>query len=45
MERETNEQLGRNVAAEIDETELETVAAGMKVRTGIRAGHAIQPCL
>jgi hypothetical protein len=45
MNYETNEQLDRNVAAEIDETELETVAAGMKVRTGIRAGHALIPCL
>ena len=45
MNYETTEQPDRNVAAEIDETELEAIAAGMKVRTGIRAGHALQPCL
>ena len=44
MKGETNEQLDRNIAAEIDETELETVATLMKVRTGIQAGQ-LQPCI
>jgi hypothetical protein len=43
MNYETKDQLDQNVAVEIEETELETIATAMQVRSGIRAGLA--PCL
>ena len=43
MNHETNEQLEANLAVELEETELETIAAALQVRSGIRAG--LLPCL
>ena len=45
MNYETNEQLEANLAAELEETELETIATALQVRGGIQAGRGVQPCL
>jgi hypothetical protein len=45
MNNEPNNTLDRNAAIEIEQTELETIAATLQVRSGLRAGRAIQPCI
>jgi hypothetical protein len=42
MNNETNNPIDRNAEVEIDETELETLAAGLPVHSGVRGG--INPC-
>ena len=43
MNYETKEQVDLNVPVEIEETEVENLAAALQVRSGVRAG--LQPCL
>ena len=43
MNHETKEQLDPQVRIEVDETELEAIAAALQVQSGLRAG--IIPCL
>ena len=43
MNHEPKEQFDANLAGEIEETELETIAIALQVQTGIWAG--LSPCL
>jgi hypothetical protein len=43
INNETKTEFDQNAVVEIDETELETIAASLRVRSGLQAG--IQPCI
>ena len=43
MNTETKNELDRNSVAEIEETELDAIAAGLPVHSGVKAG--ITPCI
>src|SRR6266511_2070410 len=47
MNNETKTEFNQNAEVEINEIELETIAASLRVRSGLQAGLArsIQPCL
>lgn len=45
MNTETNDQLEADLAVELEETELETIATALQVRSEIRAGRSLQPCI
>ena len=39
------EKLDPQVAVQLEDAELETIATAMQVQTGVRAGRSIQPCI
>jgi hypothetical protein len=45
MKPEMKEQLDRSGPIETEAAELEMIATAMQVRSGIRAGRDIQPCI
>ena len=47
MNNETKTELDQHAVVEIDETDLETIAATLRVRSGLQAGAArsLIPCL
>ena len=45
MNHELNDQLDPAANVEIEETEMDSIANALQVRTGVRAGLKIQPCI
>jgi hypothetical protein len=47
MNNETKTEFDQNAPVEIDGTELETIAASLRVRSGLQVGaaHSLIPCL
>ena len=46
MNTETKNELDRNAVAEIEETELDAIAVGLPVHSGVKAGSKpIIPCI
>ena len=45
MNNESKNELNRSAVTEIEETELEAIADGLPVHSGVKAGRNVTPCI